>query len=57
VLLHEDEYDRWFHGSLDDVEAFQARCFPDELIVVDRTTQPWSSRRAGAGQVPSGAIG
>ena len=28
VLLHEHEYDRWLHGSLEDAIAFQDRCFP-----------------------------
>jgi putative SOS response-associated peptidase YedK len=46
VLLHEDEYDRWLNGSFDDAISFQERCFPDELIILDRTTQPWSTRTA-----------
>ena len=29
VLLHPDEHDAWLHGSIDDVIAFQARCFPE----------------------------
>lgn len=48
VLLHADEHDRWLHGSLGDVEAFRDRCFPDELIVVDRTDTPWAARRASS---------
>jgi hypothetical protein len=30
VLLHVEDYDRWLRGSLEDVIAFQNRCFPDE---------------------------
>lgn len=45
VLLHPHEYDAWLHGSFDDVVAFQERCFPDELIRIERTTDPWVKRR------------
>jgi putative SOS response-associated peptidase YedK len=48
VLLHEEDYDVWLHGSLDDVLAFQGRCFPDELMVMERTSDLWSTRRSGA---------
>lgn len=41
VLLHADEHDQWLHGSIDDVIAFQFRCFPDELIEMERTNEPW----------------
>ncbi|WP_243451140.1 SOS response-associated peptidase [Sphingosinicella sp. CPCC 101087] len=41
VLLHEEDYDSWLHGSLDDVRAFQVRCFPDELMAIERTAEPW----------------
>ena len=41
VLLMPGEYDRWLHGSLDDVKAFQDRCFPNELIEMERTRDPW----------------
>lgn len=44
VLLHADEYDRWLRGTLDDAAAFQARCFPDELIEMTRTDELWSRR-------------
>jgi putative SOS response-associated peptidase YedK len=46
VLLHEDEWDRWLRGSLDDVRAFQERCFPDELTTMERTADPWFRRKA-----------
>ena len=32
VLLHEEDYDLWLRGTLDDVMSFQGRCFPDELV-------------------------
>jgi putative SOS response-associated peptidase YedK len=47
VLLHEDEYDRWLHGTLDDVRAFQNRCFPPDLMRMERTADPWNKRQAG----------
>lgn len=49
VLLHEEDYERWFHGSLEDVVAFQDRCFPDELIEIERTDEPWLGRRTAGG--------
>jgi putative SOS response-associated peptidase YedK len=45
VLLHEEDQDRWLHGTLDDVLDLQARCFPDETMAMDRTSETW--RRAG----------
>jgi putative SOS response-associated peptidase YedK len=44
VLLHADEYDQWLHGSLEDMRAFQDRCFPPELMLMDRTPELWSKR-------------
>ena len=49
VLLHEEDYDVWLRGSLEDVMAFQGRCFPDELTVMERTQEPWFRRREAAG--------
>jgi len=46
VLLHADEYDQWLHGTLEDVIGFKERCFPDELIEMVRTVEPWVKRRA-----------
>ena len=51
VLLHADEYDRWLNGSFDDALAFQARCFPDELIEMTRTAEPWVKRAGTASHV------
>lgn len=48
VLLHADEYDRWLNGSLEDVREFQDRCFPPELMKMDRTPELWSKRAAAA---------
>lgn len=48
VLLHEADYDPWLHGSLDDVIAFKDRCFPDDLIDMERTTEPWFKRKTEA---------
>ena len=45
VILHQSEYDQWLHGSLDDLIAFQKRCFPDELIQMDRTSELWVKKK------------
>lgn len=45
VLLHPDEYDQWLHGSFDDIAALQARCFPDEMIEMTRTSERWNKSR------------
>lgn len=46
VLLHPDEYEQWLHGSFEEVLAFQSRCFPDDLIQMDRTTKLWFKRQS-----------
>ncbi len=48
VILHPNEHDAWLHGSIDDVIGFQDRCFPDALIAMERTEDPWIKRAAGA---------
>ncbi|WP_066725724.1 SOS response-associated peptidase [Sphingomonas pituitosa] len=50
VLLHRDDHDRWLHGSFDDILGFQARCFPDDLIVMERTGEPWVKRKGAVEQ-------
>jgi len=51
VLLHEEDYDLWLRGSLEDVMSFQGRCFPDELTAIERTADPWFRRKSD----PAGA--
>ena len=46
VLLHEEDYDVWLRGSLEDALGFQGRCFPDELTVMDRTGELWFRRKS-----------
>jgi len=46
VLLHAEDYEQWLHGSLDDAVALQGRCFPDELITINRTADLWVKRTA-----------
>jgi len=46
VLLHADEYDQWLRGGFNEAIAFKERCFPDELIEMVRTSEPWVQRRA-----------
>ena len=48
VLLHADDYDRWLHGSLDDVVAFRDRIFHDPLIEMTRTAELWFRKRSEA---------
>lgn len=43
VLLMPDEYDRWLNGTFEDLLAFQKRCFPNDLIEMTRTSDPWNS--------------
>ncbi|AOH86696.1 hypothetical protein AWL63_10680 [Sphingomonas panacis] len=45
VLLHAGEWDDWLHGSFDDALTLQARCFPDHLIAMERTSEPWLKRK------------
>lgn len=44
VLLHPDEYERWLHGSFDDLVSLQQRAFPDELVEITRTSELWVKR-------------
>ncbi|SEJ86740.1 Putative SOS response-associated peptidase YedK [Sphingobium sp. AP50] len=48
VLLHEDEYDRWLHGTFEDIVGFQNRCFPDDLIAMERTSEAWNKPRSSS---------
>lgn len=48
VLLHRDEYDQWLHSRFDDILTFQERCFPDHLIHMNRTSEPWAKRKVPA---------
>jgi putative SOS response-associated peptidase YedK len=52
VLLLPEDYDRWLHGSLDDVKAFEQRCFPDELIEIHRTDVPWFQPKGTVAPLP-----
>jgi putative SOS response-associated peptidase YedK len=44
VLLRPDEYDRWLHGPVEDVIAFQFRQYPAERLAIDRTDELWVPR-------------
>jgi putative SOS response-associated peptidase YedK len=48
VLLMPAEYDRWLNGTFEDAIAFQERCFPDDLIEVKRTPEPWRKQTPAA---------
>ncbi len=50
VLLKPHEHALWLHGSFDDILGFQARCFPDDLIVIERTGEPWVKRKGAVEQ-------
>jgi putative SOS response-associated peptidase YedK len=43
VLLMPEDYEAWLAGE--DAQAFQDRCFPDELIEMTRTDELWSKRK------------
>ena len=45
VFLFENEWDTWLKGSFENLLAFQARKFPDELIEMDRTPELWVKKR------------
>ncbi|WP_105416402.1 SOS response-associated peptidase family protein [Neorhizobium sp. T25_27] len=45
VILHRDDYDRWLHGSFEDVLAFQRRSFPPELMSMERTSELWVKKK------------
>jgi putative SOS response-associated peptidase YedK len=47
VHLMPDDYDCWINRSFDDAVAFQQRCFPDGLIEMVRTTEPWNKPKSG----------
>lgn len=49
VLLHRNEYDTWLNGSFDDVLGFQKRCFPDDLIEMERTSELWVRKKQPTG--------
>ena len=43
------EYEQWLHSSFDDAVSLQSRCFPDELIRMERTgKQPGACNPARA---------
>ena len=48
VLLHPEDHEQWLHGDLDDIVALQKRCFPDDLITMERTNDLWVKRTAAA---------
>ena len=48
VLLHPDEYEQWLRGSFDDLLAFQKRCFPDDLIELQATSELWVKKKVPA---------
>ena len=57
VLLMPDEHDAWLNGSFDDALDFQQRCFPDELIVMERTPEPWNKPRASGPPIAGTLLG
>ena len=44
VLLQPKDYEQWLHGSLNEAVSLQNRCFPDDLITMDQTTDLWVRR-------------
>ncbi len=56
ILLHPDEYDTWLNRSFDDLIAFQERCFPDDLIEMERTNDLWVRRKPSVGLAEAGSL-
>jgi putative SOS response-associated peptidase YedK len=48
VLLHPHEYEQWLRASFEDLLAFQKRCFPDDLIEIEPTSELWVKKKAPA---------
>jgi putative SOS response-associated peptidase YedK len=46
-ILRASDWDLWLRGSFEELCALQARCYPDELVAIVRTTESWTKRRAG----------
>lgn len=45
VLLHREDYERWLHGSFEDLLALQKRVFPADRIMMERTSDLWVKRK------------
>jgi putative SOS response-associated peptidase YedK len=48
VFILENEWDGWLKESFDDLLALQEREFPNELIEMERTPEPWVKKKAKA---------
>jgi putative SOS response-associated peptidase YedK len=44
VMLAPGEWESWLHGSFEEVCDLQARCYPDDLIAIERTPELWGKR-------------
>ena len=44
LLLRRDEWSLWLNGSLEELCRLQDRCYPDELIAIERTADAWNKR-------------
>ena len=44
VILRPEDHDRWLHAPAEEAMTMLAK-YPASLLVVDRTDEPWSSRR------------
>jgi len=53
VLLRPNDYERWLHGTIQDVIAFQFRKIPAGRLVADATDELW---RGGAARVAEPAL-
>jgi putative SOS response-associated peptidase YedK len=53
VLLRPDDYERWLHGTIQDVIALQFREIPAERLILERTDELW---RGGATRTPEPAL-
>ena len=54
VLPHPDEYEQWLRGSFEDLLAFQKRCFPDDRIEIQPTSELWVKKKTlASSEAPS----
>jgi putative SOS response-associated peptidase YedK len=57
VLLDPEDYDRWLHGSMEDVIRFQyGKPFAPDRMVIERSEDSWRSDGLPAGSAPQLAL-
>ena len=52
VILRPEDHDTWLHAPAEEAMALVAK-YPAELLVVDRTSDPWLARNAPPAKAPT----